>query len=245
MITGRKRPPVERTSTMRVLLAEDNPRLSTLISEGLAEEGFVLDCFSTLGQAKASVAIARYDLLLVDLGMPDGDGIAFIRSVRRAGNMTPILVITARNGLGDRIGGLDSGADDYLVKPFEMPELAARCRALLRRPGGCLGTVLNVGDLTFDSVEREVRIGGRLVHLPPRELGLLECLMRRAVHVVSKASLEEALYALSSEVTPNALEAAVSRLRRRFSAENANVVLHTAHGIGYMLTPATERDGGA
>lgn len=227
---------------MRVLLAEDNPRLSTLISEGLAEQGFVLDCFSTLAEAEESIAVARYDLLLIDLGMPDGDGVAFIRAVRRGGDTTPILVITARNGLGDRVGGLDSGADDYLVKPFEMPELAARCRALLRRPGGCLDTVLHLGDLAFDSAYREVRIGGRVVHLPPRELGLLERLMRRAGHVVSKSGLEEALYALSSEVTPNALEAAVSRLRRRLSAENANVMLHTAHGIGYMLTSAPEYD---
>lgn len=227
---------------MRVLLAEDNRRLSALISEGLADEGFVLDCFSTLADAEEGIAVARYDLLLVDLGMPDGDGVAFIRAVRRAGDTTPILVITARNGLGDRVGGLDSGADDYLVKPFEMPELAARCRALLRRPGGCLGTILSVGNLAFDSAEREVRIGDRVVHLPPRELGLLERLMRRAGHVVSKANLEEALYALSSEVTPNALEAAVSRLRRRLSAENANVVLHTAHGIGYMITPVAEQD---
>ncbi len=230
---------------MRVLLAEDNSRLSTLISEGLAEQGFVLDCFSTLAEAEDSIAVARYDLLLIDLGMPDGDGVAFIRAVRRAGNTTPILVITARHGLGDRVAGLDSGADDYLVKPFEMPELAARCRALLRRPGGCLGTVLSVGDVAFDSAEREARIGGRVVRLPPRELGLLERLMRRAGHVVSKASLEEALYALSSEVTSNALEAAVSRLRRRLSAENAGVVLHTAHGIGYMLTPVAEHDDGA
>lgn len=230
---------------MRVLLAEDNPRLSTLLSEGLAEQGFVLDCFSTLAEAEESIAVVRYDLLLVDLGMPDGDGVAFIRAVRRAGDTTPILVITARHGLGDRVAGLDSGADDYLVKPFEMPELAARCRALLRRPGGSLGTVLSVGDVAFDSAEREARIGGRVVHLPPRELGLLERLMRRAGHVVSKASLEEALYALSSEVTPNALEAAVSRLRRRLSAENAHVVLHTAHGIGYMLTPVVEHDDGA
>ncbi len=230
---------------MRVLLAEDNPRLSTLISEGLAEQGFILDCFSTLRDAEESIAVARYDLLLVDLGMPDGDGVAFIRAVRRAGDTTPILVITARSGLGDRVVGLDSGADDYLVKPFEMPELAARCRALLRRPGGCLGTILTVGDLAFDSIEREVCISGRLIHLPPRELGLLERLMRRAGHVVSKSSLEEALYALSSEVTPNALEAAVSRLRRRLSAEKAKVVLHTAHGIGYMLTSALEPVDGA
>ncbi|MFG1343512.1 response regulator transcription factor [Xanthobacter autotrophicus DSM 431] len=224
---------------MRVLLAEDNLRLSALIAEGLEAEGFVLDRFATLSAAEESLSITRYDLLLVDLGMPDGDGIAFIRAVRRAGNTTPILVITARNGLGDRVGGLDSGADDYLVKPFEMPELAARCRALLRRPGGCLGTTLNMENLAFDTIEREVRISGRVVHVPPRERDLLERLMRRAGHVVSKAGLEEALYALSSEVTPNALEAAVSRLRRRLAAGKADVILHTAHGIGYMLAPAS------
>ena len=227
---------------MRVLLAEDNARLATLIGEGLGEQGFVLDRFATLGEAEESAAVSRYDLFLIDLGMPDGDGVDFIRALRRKGDTTPVLVITARNGLGDRVGGLDSGADDYLVKPFEMPELAARCRALLRRPGGCLGATLNVENLTFDSVEREVRVSGRVVPVPPRELDLLERLMRRAGHVVSRASLEEGLYALSSEVTPNAVEAAVSRLRRQLAAEKANVVLHTAHGIGYMLMAAPETE---
>ena len=225
---------------MRVLLAEDNARLATLIAEGLGEQGFVLDRFATLGEAKESAAVSRYDLFLIDLGMPDGDGVDFIRALRRKGDTTPVLVITARNGLGDRVGGLDSGADDYLVKPFEMPELAARCRALLRRPGGCLGATLNVENLAFDSVGREVRVSGRVVPVPPRELDLLERFMRRAGHVVSRASLEEGLYALSSAVTPNAVEAAVSRLRRRLAAEKANVVLHTAHGIGYMLMAAPE-----
>lgn len=223
---------------MRVLLAEDNARLAALICEGLEAEGFVLDRFTTLAAARESVAANRYDLLLLDLGMPDGDGIDFIRAVRRAGNTTPILVITARNGLGDRVGGLDSGADDYLVKPFDILELAARCRALLRRPGACLGTTLSLENLDFDTAEREVRVSGRVIHVPPRERDLLERLMRRAGHVVHKASLEDALYALSSEVTPNALEAAVSRLRRRLAQERAAVVLHTAHGIGYMLAPA-------
>ena len=225
---------------MRVLLAEDNARLATLIAEGLTEQGFVLDRFATLGEAEESAALANYDLLLIDLGMPDGDGVDFIRSLRRKGDTSPILVITARGGLGDRVGGLDSGADDYLVKPFEMPELAARCRALLRRPGSCLGATLSVENLSLDSVEREVRISGRPVPVPPRELALLEVLMRRAGHVVSKPSLEEALYSLSSEVTPNAIEAVVSRLRRRLAAEGANVVLHTAHGVGYMLMAAPD-----
>ncbi len=223
---------------MRVLLAEDNARLATLIADGLTEEGFAVDGFASLSEAEEAAAAGHYDLLLIDLGMPDGDGIDLIRAVRKARSTTPILIITARNGLGDRVGGLDSGADDYLVKPFEMPELAARCRALLRRPGGCLGTTLSVANLAFDSVEREVRVSGQVVRVPPRELDLLERLMRRAGHVVSKASLEAALYALSEEVTPNALEAAVSRLRRRLAAAGADVVLHTAHGIGYMLAPA-------
>jgi DNA-binding response OmpR family regulator len=232
-------------STMRVLLAEDNERLATLIAEGLTEQGFVLDRFATLGEAEEGTALANYDLLLIDLGMPDGDGVDFIRALRRKGDTTPILVITARGGLGDRVGGLDSGADDYLVKPFEMPELAARCRALLRRPGSSLGAILNVENLAFDSVEREVRISGRAVSVRPRELALLEVLMRRAGHVVSKSSLEQSLYSLASEITPNAIEAAVSRLRRRLAAEGANVVLHTAHGIGYMLMPAPEPNGSA
>ena len=226
---------------MRVLLAEDNARLSTLIAEGLSEQGFTVDRLATLSEAEESAVASRYDLLLIDLGMPDGDGVDFIRALRRKGDTTPVLVITARNGLGDRVGGLDLGADDYLVKPFEMPELAARCRALLRRPGGCLGTTLNLENLAFDSVEREVRVSGRVVPVPPRELDLLERLMRRAGHVVSKASLEDSLYALSSDVTPNAIEAAVSRLRRRLAAEGANVVLHTAHGIGYMLMAAPDK----
>lgn len=231
---------------MRVLLAEDNPRLAILIAEGLEAEGFVLDRFASLSVAWESMAVTPYDLLLIDLGMPDGDGVDFIRAVRRTGSGAPILVITARNGLGDRVGGLDSGADDYLVKPFDMAELAARCRALLRRPGGCLGITLSLGNLDFDTVAREVRVGGRVIHVPPRELDLLERLMRRAGHVVSKTSLEEAMYALSSEVTPNALEAAASRLRRRLGAAGADVILHTAHGIGYMLVPVPHpADAGA
>ena len=228
---------------MRLLLAEDNARLSALIAEGLAEQGFAVDRFATLSGAEESAAASRYDLLLIDLGMPDGDGVDFIRALRHKGDTTPVLVITARNGLTDRVGGLDSGADDYLVKPFELAELAARCRALLRRPGGSLGATLTLENLAFDSVEREVRISGRIVPVPPRELDLLERLMRRAGRVVSKSSLEEGLYALSSDVTPNALEAAVSRLRRRLAAEGANVLLHTAHGIGYMLLAARERQG--
>lgn len=220
---------------MRVLLTEDNERLAALIVEGLTGEGFTLDHCATLAAADDAAKSINYDLILLDLGMPDGEGIDFIKKLRLRRAATAILVITARDGLGDRVKGLDSGADDYLVKPFELPELAARCRALLRRPGACLGVTLKVANLELDSVGREVRVDGAPIRLSPRERDLLERLMRRVDHVVAKESLEEALYSLESPVTPNALEATVSRLRRRLSSSRAEVAIHTAHGIGYML----------
>jgi DNA-binding response OmpR family regulator len=228
---------------MRILLVEDNFRLAELVAEGLGDEGFVVDAFPTLDEARASCAAVSYDLVVLDLGLPDGDGLDFIRFLRRSNDKTPVLVITARGGLNDRITGLDSGADDYLVKPFETAELAARCRALLRRPGASLGTFLSLADLTFDSGTREVTIGEATLRLSPKELNLLECLMRRGGHVVQKGTLEEAIYSLASEVTPNALEAVVSRLRRRLAQGGAAVELHTAHGIGYMLAAKSDAVG--
>ncbi len=220
---------------MRVLLAEDNARLASLIVGGLSENGFAVDPFDRLDDVQAAVGSVRYDLLLLDLGMPDGDGITFLRWLRRSGSTVPVLVITARSALDDKVIGLDSGADDYLVKPFEMKELVARCRALLRRPDSCLGTVLNFENLAFDSAVRALQVDGHHVHLPPREADLLELLLRRAGRVVAKPSIEEALYALAAEVTPNALEAVVSRLRRALKQSGARVRLHTVHGVGYML----------
>ncbi|CAG9193137.1 MULTISPECIES: response regulator transcription factor [Burkholderia] len=230
---------------MRLLLIEDNARLASLLADGLAKEGFAVDWCATLDLATRAFASNPYDLVLLDLGMPDGNGVTFVKALRRGGHTVPVLIVTARSSLDDRVIGLDSGGDDYLVKPFELRELAARCRALLRRPGACLGTTLAVANLELDTAGREVRVAGRVVPVPPRELGLLECLMRRVGHVVTKGALEDSLYALEAEVTPNALEAVVSRLRRRLAAAHAQVALHTAHGIGYMLTgtSASASDG--
>lgn len=228
---------------MRLLLVEDNRRLAGLVTEGLADEGFVIDWSPTLAEAREMVQLSAHDLALLDLGMPDGDGIDFIRFLRRVRFVSPILVLTARAGLDDRVLGLDSGADDYLVKPFEMRELAARCRTLLRRPGAPLGTVLTAGNLRFDCALREAAVDGRPLRLSPKELGLLESLMRRAGHVVAKPSLESALYAQAAEVSANALEAVVSRLRRRLADSRATVTIHTAHGIGYILTPTRGEAG--
>lgn len=220
---------------MRVLLAEDNPRLGGLIREGLQAEGFAVDWLDRLGDAEAALREVEYDLVVLDLGMPDGDGVDLVRSLRRAGAGVPVLVVTARDGLGDRVTGLDAGADDYLVKPFAMPELAARCRAQLRRPGGRSGAVLAAGNLTLDTVAREVRVDGARAPLSPRERSVLEHLLRRAGEVVPKASLEQALYAFDREATPNAVEVAVSRLRKRLARSGATPVVHTVHGIGYTL----------
>ncbi|WP_157215293.1 response regulator [Flavisphingomonas formosensis] len=225
---------------MRLLLVEDNARLASLIREGLDRQGFAVDWCETVDGAEHALRINDYDLMLLDLGLPDGEGLDLVRSLRRRQDMMPILVLTARGGLDDRVMGLDAGADDYLVKPFQIPELAARCRALLRRPGASLGTHLTVGNVILDSAERSVTVGGIPVDATPREVDLLECLLRRAGHVVAKPALEGALYSMDAEVTPNALETCVSRLRKRLTSAAADVQIRTVHGVGYALfAPAT------
>jgi DNA-binding response OmpR family regulator len=228
---------------MRLLLIEDNARLASLIREGLYRQGFAVDWYETVEGAQLALKIADYDLMLLDLGLPDGDGLDLVSAMRRRKNMTPILVLTARGGLDDRVNGLDAGADDYLVKPFQIPELAARCRALLRRPGASLGTQLRAGNVVLDSTDRSVTIAGRTVEATPREVDLLEVLLRRAGHVVAKPALDNALYSMDAEVTPNALEASVSRLRKRLAAAGADVQIRTVHGVGYALFAPAAVDG--
>lgn len=220
---------------MRLLLVEDNRPLAQLIQEGLTRHGFVIDCCSSLQEAVNTRTAVNYELILLDLGLPDGDGMQLVRRLRQNNDSVPVLILTARSGLNDRVIGLDAGADDYLVKPFEIAELAARCRALLRRPGASLGTVLQLGNVALDTTNRSVTVNGHHIDVPPREVTLLEHLLRRAEQVVRRNHLEESLYSLGEDVTPNALESAVSRLRRRLSAAEANVVVRTAHGIGYAL----------
>lgn len=227
---------------MKLLLVEDNQRLAHLLEEALREEGFTVDRAETLRTSAELSSHQPYDLVLLDLGMPDGDGLDFIRAHRRREDACPILVITARGGLDDRVAGLDVGADDYMVKPFEIAELAARCRALLRRAVPGSPSNLTFANLTFELSSREVLVAGKPVGLAPRELDLLERLILRAGHVVPKTRLEQALYALSDEVTPNALEASVSRLRKRLRQAGAEVVLHTAHGVGYALVSHIPKD---
>jgi DNA-binding response OmpR family regulator len=220
---------------MRLLLVEDHAQLAQLIQEGLSSQGFTIDRCGSLKEALATRAAATYELILLDLGLPDGDGMELVRRLRQANDSIPILILTARSGLNDRLTGLDGGADDYVVKPFEIAELAARCRALLRRPGASLGVVLQLGNVALDTTTRSVSVADRRIEIPPREVALLEQLLRRAEQVVRRSQLEESLYSFGDEVTPNALESAVSRLRKRLSSVDANVTVRTAHGIGYAI----------
>lgn len=220
---------------MRVLVIEDNERLARLMVDGLHRRGFSCDIVLRLSDADAAMANAVYDAIILDLGLPDGDGVAWLAAARRYRNMPPAIVQTARGALEDRVLGLDAGADDYLVKPVEVEELAARLRALLRRPGFRTQTVVEVGSLRFDTARRTAHVGDLEIELSRREADLLELLMRRAGAVVRREVIENALYNFHEQVTPNAVEAAISRLRRKLEDARVRDVLQTIRGVGYIL----------
>jgi DNA-binding response OmpR family regulator len=221
---------------VRLLVVEDEPRIAELLRTGLGRAGFVADMVATCSDAKATLALNPYDATILDLGLPDGDGLDLIGDVRRAGNLVPILVLTARDAVEDRVCGLDAGADDYLVKPFAMSELVARTKALLRRPGGALGTMLKAGNIKFDTIGRDVSVGSAPLFLPRRETAILEHLMRRLGRVVPKAVLEEKLYGLDDELESNAIPVHVHHLRHKLVDCGATAEIHTVRGVGYLLT---------
>ncbi len=221
---------------MRILLIEDHQRLAESIVEGLAGFGLRVDLFVTANDGLAAAKSVSYDAIVLDLGLPDRDGLEVIYEVRSDARQIPILILTARDGIDDRVEGLDRGADDYLLKPFAMKELAARLRALLRRPGGPFGDTIDIGNVSLDATTRQIKVNGRVVAISRRELDALELLMRRADQVVPKRLFEDTVYGLSDEVSPNAIEALMSRLRRRLEAMEAQVSIHTLRGIGYLLT---------
>ena len=169
---------------MRLLLVEDNDRLAQFVGKGLGHAGFTVDRVARLEDASAALGAGQFDAIVLDLGLPDGDGGEWLKGRRAAGNQIPVLMLTARASTGDKVKGLNLGADDYLAKPFEMAELVARIKALLRRPGGALALKLELGNIAFDTVHREATVAGRVVALSRSELSLLELLLRRAGRVV-------------------------------------------------------------
>jgi DNA-binding response OmpR family regulator len=221
---------------MRLLIVEDEIRIAELVQGALARIGFAVDAVHTCADARAALETTSYDAAIVDLGLPDGDGLSLLGELRGKRNLTPVLVLTARDAVEDRVRGLDAGADDYLVKPFAIAELIARAKALLRRPGGALGMVLSAGNVSFDTVERDVRVGGVSLVLPRRESAILENLMRRLGRVVPKPILEEKLYGLNDEPGSNTIPVHVHHLRRKLLDAGSTAEIHTVRGVGYMLT---------
>ena len=220
---------------MRLLLVEDNDELAQLLTQGLRAEGYDIDLLTTAAEARAAVTTTRYAALVLDLGLPDEDGLAVLRELRQRKDPLPVLVLTARGGLQDRVTGLRSGADDYLVKPFALEELVARLEALLRRPGQLLGRSLQMANLAFDTESRQAFIDNQPQVLSARETAVLELLMRRKDRVVSKKLVEDHIFGLSGEVASNAVEVYVHRLRKQLSERGARVQIHTIRGVGYLI----------
>lgn len=216
---------------MRILLIEDDPALGGAVRDHLAGLAHAVDWERELAAAEAALRAVPYDLLLLDLGLPDGSGLDFLRRLRARGDVTPLIVLTARDRIAERIAGLEAGADDYLVKPFDLGELAARVAAVARRYAGDPNPLLEIGPLAIDRGRRIVTRAGVPVALSAREWALLEALALRPGAVVSKERLEELLYPMGEEVESNAVEVAVSRLRKKLGAER----IETVRGLGYRL----------
>jgi len=216
---------------VRLLLAEDDPMIGASVQRGLRQEGYSVDWLRDGREVEPALAAHPYDLLLLDLGLPGRGGLEVLTGLRAAGQALPVLILTARDTVADRIRGLDSGADDYLVKPFDLDELAARVRALLRRQAGRADPVLRLGPLAFDPVARSVSLEGQPVALSARELALLEALLEQPGRPLSRAQLEARIYGWGEEVESNAVEVHIHSLRRKLGAET----IKNLRGVGYFV----------
>ncbi|MDO5666199.1 MAG: response regulator transcription factor [Alcaligenaceae bacterium] len=223
---------------MRLLLVEDDVFLGSSLSEFLGREGYEVEWAQRGGEALDLIRHKNYPLVILDLNLPDMSGLDILRKIRENHMQMFVMSLTARDTLLDRVEGLDAGADDYLIKPFELQELAARLRALSRRAEGQLSDILIVGDLSLDLNNSEVLYKGAHLTLSAREFALLERLMARAGHVVTKQQMVQTLSASEEEVSDNAIEVYVYRLRKRL--EGINVEIHTIRGFGYLLDVVAE-----
>ena len=222
---------------MRILLAEDDPMIGASVRQGLTQDGFTVDWVRDGRAAELALGERVHDALLLDLGLPRKAGLEVLAAMRRGGDTRPVLVITARDAVGDRIAGLDTGADDYLVKPFDLDELAARLRALLRRGAGRAQPVVTLGDIELDPAARAVRRGGEPVSLSAREFALLEALLARPGAILSRSQLEDKLYGWSDAVESNAVEVHIHALRRKLGAS----LIRNVRGVGWMAAKPDPR----
>jgi two-component system response regulator QseB len=220
---------------MKLLLAEDDPMIGASMEQGLRLAGFAVDWTRDGKSAEVALQTGSYALLLLDLGLPRQDGLTLLKKIRQAENALPVLIVTARDAVADRVAGLNLGADDYLVKPFDLDELIARVRALTRRQGGRGRPEMLLGGLCLDPVQREARLDGKPLTLSQREFTLLEALMERPGTVLSKEQLEERLYGWQDEVMSNAVEVHLHNLRRKLGAE----WIRNVRGVGYKVVEPT------
>ena len=216
---------------MRLLLAEDDRMIGAGVARGLQQDGFTVDWVQDGRAAELALEQKVHDLLLLDLGLPRRDGLDVLTAMRRRGDIRPVLILTARDAVADRVAGLDAGADDYLVKPFDLDELAARIRALLRRDAGRAQPVVTYGALELRPATHEVRLHGEPVVLSAREFALLEALLARPGAILSRAQLEERLYGWNEEVESNAVEVHLHALRRKLGAD----AIRNVRGVGWMI----------
>jgi len=227
---------------MRILIVEDDPSLASGLSRILEAEGYAVDVTSRGEDAVQAARQERFDMVILDIGLPGIDGFEVLRRLRSAEYRAPVLVLTARDTVNDRVHGLDLGADDYMAKPFAMPELAARVRALIRRSQAQIGPKIVHGPLTLDTVARRAYLQNEPLDLAAREWAVLEVLLGKVEKIVSKESIIQAVASWGEELTPNAIEVYVSRLRAKL--DPAGVKIRTVRGFGYMLEEFRERNAG-
>jgi two-component system, OmpR family, response regulator len=220
---------------MRALVIEDHSRMSELLARGMREEGYEVDTADTASQGMWLATEFEYDVVLLDVMLPDGDGIESLRKLRADGTWTPVLLVTAKDAVEDRVRGLDAGADDYLAKPFALPELLARLRALTRRGPSERPSVLAVGDLVLDPAMREVRRADTPIHLTPKEFVLLELLMRRAGEVLPRATIMEHAWDFAFDGDWNILDVYIRYLREKVDRPFGKHTIETVRGVGYRL----------
>ncbi len=223
---------------MRVLLIEDDRDLADALTATLVPRGLAVDLARSAEEADAYLGSVDYAAILLDLGLPDEDGLALLHRIRARGDTRPVMVLTARGTVDARIRGLNEGADDYLVKPFDVDELHARLLAILRRQGGYLGKALICGRLHFAVETRKASVGDTSITLSARETELLELLLRRAGNVVPKRIAEDHLFGLDGDLSSNAVEVYVHRLRKRLEEANTGARIETVRGVGYIIVPA-------
>ncbi|ESP93419.1 response regulator transcription factor [Pseudoalteromonas luteoviolacea] len=221
---------------MRILITEDNLQLAEFIQQALLQDGHAADIANCAKEMTSLLEGWQYDALVLDLGLPDTDGIDVIRHLRAQQNPIPILILTARGGVEDRIKGLDLGADDYLNKPFAIDELKARLRAILRRPVEYSGNILTRGNISLDSKARRVMVDNNNVNMGKTEVAILEYMIRHASLTVSKNAIYDAIYALGFEVTDNAIQVAMHRIRKKLEQAGSSADIKTIRGIGYILS---------